>query len=690
MCAAAVATVASSSAAAADFVARHAGAPAYVGGGDGGALPAGVLRASVSAWPALGGNASAAGRRNAAYVATLSARACAVWDAGDGVALNGGVNVLEAADAALKPLPAPAEAPVYFGVRPRGGSGGGAGPPAWGGLTNPLAALSPTAYAWPRGYPSAQGEAERGGAGAGVAELVRLAAAAAAAGGGIRDDDIVVLQSALSGASDTRGGGGDASFRGKLPLVLLAPGAVAPYSALATLVRERGLWSLLLPPSAPPQSADVWRSYIAQAVFSLCGLRVGFVPPWASRAAAPAADADGDGDRTAQLLLALAEWVAERGATCAGGGTSVAGCGGAAALFEDAYLHLHARSVLAEGDVRAAQSWLLALRALGYSFPGGGAPVAPLPPLLSPARPPRLDAMDAHVAVHINNARDHAELAAPLWHAVHGAQYGSVTYHLDTSGQGGGAAPATFHAALSRGVGPPLGAPPPDPGWPPGYFAYESFLAVWAEGAGSAAAARAAVLWLHDDLVVDARAVASWLRGDDAAARARCVMLTDAPDTAAQLPPVAEWPGGRWWLPRLADEGARMVGAGVPCAARGGAPLADGQLWMGYSDGFAARRRCAGADAFVTALSALRAVGAFLEIALHSAARCGAAAAELGDWLEFSLWTDRRGDPFAYLEAAHGDAPPAVLHPLKLSDPVAVAVTLQLRDEAWAAEWKQL
>ena len=335
-------------------------------------------RAPASAWPALGGGASAAGRRNAAYAAALTARACAVGDAGDGVALNGGVNVLEAAAAALKPLPVPtAEAPVYLGVRPRGGGGGNAGPPAWGGLTNPLAALSPTAYAWPRGYPAAQGEAERGGAGAGVAELVRLAAATAAAdGGGIRGDDVVVLQSALSGAADTGGGGGggDASYRSKLPLVLLAPGAVAPYNALATLVRERGLWSLFLPPSAPAHAADVWRSYIAQAVFALCGLRVGFVLPWASRAAAPAPAAGDDdgGARTTQLLSALADWVAERGAACGGGGGGGAGCG-AAALFEDAYVHLQARSVLLDSDVRAAQAWLLArLVAQGHICRGEG------------------------------------------------------------------------------------------------------------------------------------------------------------------------------------------------------------------------------------------------------------------------------------------------------------------------------
>jgi hypothetical protein len=386
-----------------------------------------------------------------------------------------------------------------------------------------------------------------------------------------------------------------------------------------------------------------------------------------------------------QLLSALADWVAERGAACGGGGGGGnAGCG-AAALFEDAYVHLQARSVLLDSDVRAAQAWLLALRALGYVFPGraaaGGAP------LLSPARPPSLDAMDVHAAVHINWARDNAELSVPLWHAVHGAQYGSVTYHLDASGQGNGGVPATYHAALTRAVAPPAGAPPPDPGWPSGYYAYESFLSVWAGDA--AAAARGAVLWLHDDLVVDVRAVAAWLRGGGGGAAA-CVMLMDSPGTAAQLPPVAEWPGGKWWLPRLAGEGARMVAAGVPCAARGGAPLADGQLWMGYSDGFGVRRRCGGADAFAAALAAMRAVGAFLEIALHTAARCGAAAADLGDWLEFTLWTDRRGDPLAYLEAAHAAAPPPVLHPLKLSDAAAVAVTVQLRDEAWAAAWKQL
>lgn len=648
-------------AAAADFAARHAASPP-------------TYLASAHTAGALGSV------RNAAYAAAVALRACAVWDAGAGVRLTGRAGELaEAAAAALSPLAAPS--PVYLGVRPRSAN---LAVGEWGALTNPLSALAPSAYAWPRGYPAARGEAERGGAGAGTAELVRLAAGA----GGILAENVAVLQPALMGAADTEGGGGDASYHGTLPLVLLAPGAVAPYGAVATLVRERGLWSLFTPPSKPAHSADIWRAYIAQAVFALCGLHVGFVPAaWATRAASTTTSAPSGGPNDASmeaLLTALASWVAKRGPACRSGDGS--GCH-AAALLEDVYLHLRGEQLVTDADVSAVQAWLLALRSSGYAFPAAAGAAAP-PMLLSPARPPSLDAIDVHVAVHINWARDTAAAAVPLWHAVHAAQYRSVSYHLDFSGQdGGGAMPSTFFSALAAPVVPPAGAPAAHAGWPSGYFAYEAFLGLWADD-NSVAARAAALLWTHDDLVVNAGIVAAWLRRTHGTP-ARCVVIMDSPGDSELLPPLASWPAGNWWLPRLAGEGAAMVAAAVPCAARGGAPLTDGELWKGYSDAFAARRGCAGADAFAAALAALRRAGAFLEIAVHTAANCAESNGDLGKWREFSLWTERRGDPFAYLEASRGDAPPPVMHPLKLSDAVAVAVTVELRDDAWAAVWKQ-
>ena len=280
---------------------------ADAGGGSAVASFATAHGAALALFVDADGVAPASGRRNAAYMTALAARPCAVWDTGADVVLalegSDGGGLPEAATRALAPLPAPASAPIYLGVRPRGGAGSGSGAAGsgggggasrrWGALVNPLSLLAPSVYLWPRGYPPAKGEAERDGAGAGTPELVRLAAAAGGGGGGILGDDIVALHSVLAGAADAQGaGGGAVSYTSRLPLVLLAPGAVAPYGALSTLVRERGLWSLFLPPSVPPDAADVFRSLVSQAVFALCGLHVGFVPPWAKRAPAGAAGGD--------------------------------------------------------------------------------------------------------------------------------------------------------------------------------------------------------------------------------------------------------------------------------------------------------------------------------------------------------------------------------------------------------------
>jgi hypothetical protein len=108
-------------------------------------------------------------------------------------------------------------------------------------------------------------------------------------------------------------------------------------------------------------------------------------------------------------------------------------------------------------------------------------------------------------------------------------------------------------------------------------------------------------------------------------------------------------------------------------------------MWKGYSDVFVARRGCAAADAFVTALEAMRAAGIYLELAVHSAANCAETNALLGKWPILSLWTDRRNDALAYRDASLSDAPPTVMHPIKLNSPVNIAVAVELRDNAWAS-----
>ena len=99
-----------------------------------------------------------------------------------------------------------------------------------------------------------------------------------------------------------------------------------------------------------------------------------------------------------------------------------------------------------------------------------------------------------------------------------------------------------------------------------------------------------AVIWQHDDLVIDPRTVVKWLGQDKNHVSSSCIAVVDSIYDSELLPPVESWKNGHWLLPRLAAEGRRMISAGIKCSARNGAPLGDGSMWKGYSDGFAARR----------------------------------------------------------------------------------------------------
>ena len=52
---------------------------------------------------------------------------------------------------------------------------------------------------------------------------------------------------------------------------------VVPYNSEATLHWYESFWALLLPVSVHGRVSDIWRSYIAQAIFPLIGLSVGYI-----------------------------------------------------------------------------------------------------------------------------------------------------------------------------------------------------------------------------------------------------------------------------------------------------------------------------------------------------------------------------------------------------------------------------
>jgi len=53
---------------------------------------------------------------------------------------------------------------------------------------------------------------------------------------------------------------------------------VVPYNAQATIHFYDAFWALLLPVSVAGRVSDIWRSYIAQALFKRLDLSLGFLP----------------------------------------------------------------------------------------------------------------------------------------------------------------------------------------------------------------------------------------------------------------------------------------------------------------------------------------------------------------------------------------------------------------------------
>lgn len=514
------------------------------------------------------------GRKNLGYLLAIERRACAVWDFDDdNVVLV--PDLVAAARAALTPLMQPTgefstqSEPVLMGVRPRGEL-----PPAFPfRVTNPYLALSPTRFLWPRGYPVQLSHDGHTGASPDTPELVRMAATAG--------EDVAVIQAAADGNPDV-----DALFRltmepgptrfvGGLPVVLLAPGAVSPYNAQATLQRPRGYWAQYLPITVHGRVSDIWRSYIAQTVFSLCGLHVGFTTAWVRH---DRSDHNLLGDLKAEaplyelaapLLAHLAAWRSVALARCEAATRYVCTAGG---LLEHLIIDLYEHGVLDASDVRGVQAWLRALLEAGYEFPRFRA-VPPAHGVLSPSRPA---AIPAHVAVHINSG---FSSSIPLWHALHAAQFASVSYHVEPGSGDTAPLPSSAFPALTRSSSLDRGSADPPV---PGFLAYSSFLDVWQE-IGSAFGHRGtrpgtatdtlvspharAVVFQHDDAFVCPAMVKAWMDSSD-----NCMASAEA----ASLPHMDSWGVNRWtWLqyPSTIRSSNQLVARNISCLPAGNAIL---------------------------------------------------------------------------------------------------------------------
>ena len=145
--------------------------------------------------------------------------------------------------------------------------------------------------------------------------------------------------------------------------LVLPPSSFAPLNSQASLfVGRASLWSTYLPISVHGRVSDIWRSYILQAIFRDCNLRVAFAStPLVDQLRNPhsyIADLAAEEDlyiKSAALIEFLQSWsssystLQER----------------LIALYED----LYERDFIGQSDAECIRLWVDELESIGYEFP---------------------------------------------------------------------------------------------------------------------------------------------------------------------------------------------------------------------------------------------------------------------------------------------------------------------------------
>ncbi|CAB9505602.1 Probable glycosyltransferase [Seminavis robusta] len=223
------------------------------------------------------------------------------------------------------------------------------------------------AASWPRGYPKAHGPPQR---------------AKLAFSKDVNKNSIGVVHQ-ISGTNpdvDTQGClmitpcliRSTMSGPKKNPL-LVPKRAFVPYNAKATLHTPATLWATLLPMSLPLRIADIWRSYMAQALFFDLGLQTMIVPPMKnSNNGMPSKDPlcipnthDLESDvafytQVPELLRLLEQYNAVDAASIP-------------YRLEALWIYLYEQDIIAEDDVTMMQLWGQALlEESPYEFPNFG------------------------------------------------------------------------------------------------------------------------------------------------------------------------------------------------------------------------------------------------------------------------------------------------------------------------------
>lgn len=354
------------------------------------------------------------GRKNLGYLKAIELGACLVWDFDDD-------NVFSVSDlaavhrAAVQPRIPKTEFDGLFGLRVRRQSRG----QSWPRSINPYAVLGPNSRLWPRGFPPEDVNSRIPNM---EPELVRFDPSAT--------ENIAVIQSAAEIDPDV-----DAMYRLTQPTphayfdspihaAYVGYPYLAPYNAQATLHTSIAYWALYLPITVHGRVSDIWRSYIAQSIFHVCGFLVGFTEPWVNHNRT-AHDWIGDlraesdlYDSSAGLIAFLGEWTDR----------TIEGLNGRAGnplkMLQEVYVLLYERGIVQAADVRGVQAWIKALREIRYQPPSDQC--RPRDYVRSPS--PKQTFNEVGVAVQINDGKMRA--VAP-WNAIWGsALEGNLFYNV--------------------------------------------------------------------------------------------------------------------------------------------------------------------------------------------------------------------------------------------------------------------
>jgi STELLO glycosyltransferases len=151
--------------------------------------------------------------------------------------------------------------------------------------------------------------------------------------------------------------------------VVVPTGMFSPMNAQAALFDRQAAWSLFLPTTVHGRVSDIWRSYIAQALFQHMGLQVAFAGSPLVAQYRNAHDYLADYmaeeplyERAGALVEYLSSWEYTN-VDKKGGVPTTQGA------MEQLYIDLYEHEIVELDDVVLVQEWIDVLNSIGYEFP---------------------------------------------------------------------------------------------------------------------------------------------------------------------------------------------------------------------------------------------------------------------------------------------------------------------------------